>query len=65
MNLKFETGLLCGDRFVSFNDPTTPLIDLGTLTEEELGGIMDIAARKEYWVLVKPTSVGPEARTYG
>ena len=65
MTLKFETRIFADESLGNFADPEAPMIDLGMLTEEELGGIMDIAARKGYWELAKPTCVGPEVRTYG
>lgn len=65
MTLKFETRIFADESLGNFAGPEAPMIDLGMLTEEELGGIMDIAARKGYWVLAKPTFVGPEVRTYG
>ena len=65
MTLKFETRIFADESLGNFADPEAPMIDLGMLTEEELGGIMDISARKGYWVLAKPTFVAPEVRTYG
>lgn len=65
MTLKFETRIFADESFGNFADPEAPMIDLGILTEEELGCIMDIAARKGYWVFTKPISVAPEVRTYG
>lgn len=65
MALKFETRIFTGESLGNFADPEASMIDLGMLTEEGLGGIMDIAARTGYWVLAKPTFVGPEVRTYG
>lgn len=65
MTLKFETRIFADESLGNFADPEAPMIDFGMLTEEELGGIMDIAARKGYLVLAKPTFVGPEVRTYG
>nr|DAP99477.1 MAG TPA: hypothetical protein [Caudoviricetes sp.] len=57
MTLKFEVRIFADENLGNFADPEAPMIDLGMLTEEELGGIMDIAARKGYWVLAKPTSI--------
>lgn len=65
MDLDFETKLYGNGELENFDDPSAHLIDLGVLTEEDLGCIMDIAARKGYWVLTKPISVAPEVRTYG
>lgn len=65
MTLKFETRIFTDESLGNFADPEASMIDLGMLTEEELGGIMDIAARTGYWVLAKPTFVGSEVRTYG
>ena len=65
MTLKFETRIFADESLGNFADPEAPMIDLGVLTEEDLGCIMDIAARKGYWVLTKPISVAPEVRTYG
>lgn len=57
MTLKFEVRIFADENLGNFADPEAQMIDLGMLTEEELGGIMDIAARKGYWVLAKPTSI--------
>ena len=57
MTLKFEVRIFTDENLGDFADPEAPMIDLGMLTEEELGGIMDIAARTGYWVLAKPTSI--------
>lgn len=65
MTLKFETRIFADESLGNFADPEAPMIDLGILTEEDLGCIMDIAARKGYWVFTKPISVAPEVRTYG
>lgn len=65
MDLQFETKLYGNGELENFDDPSAPLIDLGVLTEEDLWCIMDIAARKGYWVLTKPVVVAPEVQTYG
>lgn len=65
MDLNFETKFYGNGGLENFDDLSAPLIDLGVLTEEDLGCIMDIAARKGYWVLTKPISVVPEVQTYG
>ena len=65
MTLKFETRIFADEILGNFADPEAPMIDLGILNEEDLGCIMDIAARKGYWVFTKPISVAPEVRTYG
>lgn len=65
MDLNFETRLYGDGHLANFEDPSAPLIDLGALTEEDLGCIMDIAARKGYWVLTKPVPVVQEVQTYG
>jgi hypothetical protein len=65
MELKFEVRLFVGDTLTKISDSTTPLVDLGVLTDEEYWTIMDIAARNGYWVLTKPVVVAPEVQTYG
>lgn len=60
VKLKFETWLCDGDCVATFDDPGTKMIFLGMLTEEELGCIMRITARKGYWVLTRPAMAETE-----
>ncbi len=60
MELKFETWLYDCDCVADFEHPDTQAICLGVLTEEDLGCIMDIAAKQKLWVVARPAMAETE-----
>lgn len=60
MELKFETWLCDGDCVADFNETTTQMMYLGVLTEEDLGCIMDIAAKQRHLVVTRPSMAETE-----
>lgn len=65
MNMKFETWLYDCYCVAEFENPDTPAICLGVLTEEEFGCIMDIAARERHWVVTRPAMAEMEESNGG
>lgn len=60
MELKFETWLYDCDCVADLENPDTQAICLGVLTEEDLGCIMDIAAKQRFWVVTRPAMAETE-----
>jgi hypothetical protein len=60
MELKYETWLYDCICVADFENPDTPAICLGVITEEDLGCIMDIAAKQGHWVVTRPAMAETE-----